>query len=174
MGKNGAMAQSMGGDMQTTQYPPWERVLMFLGVVAPAAVCLSVTWSLFSLLLWAGLQAQASRPGLDYLLYPCASVVLSVGVLAAAVRLQTARRPKATRRMLAMGAGIAMVVALSVGAWFSTGEWWLGYLGVSNPLPVQFTCDGPVSGPGWDSCAHHIATMTAEAPHPPDWLPWGR
>ncbi len=70
---------------------------------------------------------------------------------------------------------ILMLLASLYMTEFAQGRGWLlGWLGVPDPFPLHWNCDGPVTGPGSDTCPNFYATQTAQAPHPPAWLPWGR
>lgn len=168
--------------MQTTRYPLWKSVAWVLGILAYGlgATVLSAPRVLLRLLSYLFQMSPSLGHVLNSLplgaingLWLGLLVGLWVGLPAVAVWQVTVRGNKTARLALAVMAAFVVVLCVFLGSGGFTGKWWLGWIGVPDPLPIRYICDGPISGPGWDSCAHDSATMTAEAPHPPEWLPWG-
>ncbi len=166
--------------MQTTRTPLWKSALWSIGIVAIVLVVTGLgiiaAWSLI-FLRQPGFRLEhlnLSYPVITYFLLISSPWVgvLWIGLLTIAAWQLSVRRHKTAARMLAAMAGITLVVSLYIGSWLSMNRWWLGYVGVRNPplFEVHDICDDWGNNGG---CAHYHATLTAEAPHPPEWLPWG-
>ncbi len=152
--------ESMGGYMQTTRYPLWKSVLWFFGILVyglgAAALAAYAAWNMY-----------ISVPQYGY---ACIAGSLWAGLLAVGAWQLSTLRHKTAGRILAVMAVIAFVLSLYVVNQISaTGKWLPGYLGWPAPYRVRLNCDDFGSG----ACVGAMATWTAEAPHPPDWLPWG-